>query len=270
MIKIGVGCNAGVGIDGTQHAPKVLAIWIKEPEVMIVQNRDLDQDDFGLSIIVEVVSKLQHHVKQVIDQGKFPLIIGGDHAISMGSLPYKEEVGVLWIDAHGDINTPTSSITKRIHGMPLAHLMGEGYQKLLDVISKPYLKPEQICYVGLRDLDQYEQEVIHKENIKVLHDQDICKMEFDDVLKQVDDFCSRFKKIHISFDCDSINPDLLAGVSTPAVGGLTKRQVKDILTTVFNKHEVLSMDIVEFNPLVETHKSAKIVAEIVELVEKFK
>jgi len=266
IVKIGVGCNVGAQIDGTQHGAQVAATWIKRPDVMIVQDRDLTDHDYYLYVIQDVIQKVQHHVKQVIDNNDFPLVIGGDHSIVMGSLPYKEDTLVVWMDAHADVNTPETSLSHRIHGMPMAHLMGYGDQRLLNIIEKPYLKPEQVIFVGVRDLDEKENEfVLHHNMVNLDHHSDTQQL-----IKTLLDKASKYKHIHISFDMDSLDPEFAPGVSTPVEDGMSVIQAKEIVNALFETNKVRSMDIVEFNPLVETRLTVNVMKQLVDIVEKFK
>lgn len=264
--KIGVGCNVGAQIDGTQHAASVAATWIKAPDVLIMQNRELGEHDHFLYMILDVVKKLQEEVKQTLDNGDFPLVIGGDHSIVMGSLPYKEKTLVLWIDAHGDVNTPEGSITKRIHGMPLATLMGYGDDRFLEVITKPYLQPNQVMYVAVRDLDRKEQEFIDEHKLKIVnHHQSI-----DEVIDQVMERVKQFDHVHISFDLDSLDPSVAPGVSTAVDDGMSLDMGKALVEALFETNKVRSMDIVEFNPLVETRVTVRVLSELVDIVHHYK
>lgn len=266
IIRIGVGCNVGAQIDGTQHAASVASTWIKSPEVMITQNRSLGSEDHYLYMILDVVTRLQGHVKKVIDDGNFPLIIGGDHSIAMGSLPYKENTLVLWIDAHGDVNTPEGSITQRIHGMPLAALMGYGDDRFLKVIAKPYLKPEQVMFVGVRALDEKEAEFIQDHQLKMVdYHQSIAQ-----VIQEVLEHAKQFEHIHISFDMDSLDPSVAPGVSTAVKDGLSLDFAQELVEAVFKTNKVRSMDIVEFNPLIETRVTIHAFTKLIDIVNNFK
>ena len=263
--KIGVGCNVGAQIDGTQHAALVAATWIKKPDIMIMQDRSLGDQDHYLYMIQDVITRLQEHVKDVLDQHDFPLIIGGDHSIVMGSLPYKEKTLVVWIDAHADVNTPETTLTHHIHGMPMAALMGYGDDRLLSRIQQPYLTPDQVVYYGVRLMDEKEVEFVDEKGLLMLdHHQPI-----EDTLDVLLEKATSYDRIHISFDMDSIDPEVVPGVSTPVADGISVDQAKRILQALFETNKVVSMDIVEFNPLVETRLSVNVLKQLVDLVESF-
>jgi len=264
--KIGVACNVGAQIAGTQYAASVASTWIKAPDVMIVQNREFGTHDHFIYMILDVITRLQEQVQQAIDDGDFPLVIGGDHSISMGSLPYKEDTLVLWIDAHGDVNTPEGSITKRIHGMPVAALMGHGDHRLLEVIAQPYLTPHQVMYVGVRELDIKEAEYIEEYHISLVDHHQSIQEVIDEVLNRA----SEFKHIHISFDMDSLDPSVAPGVSTPVEDGLTLAMAKALVEACFETDKVRSMDIVEFNPQIETRLTVGALTHLVDIVNHYK
>ncbi len=266
VVRIGVGCNVGAQMDGTQHAAQVAATWIKRPDIMIVQNRKLGSEDHFIYIIQDVIKQVQNQVKKVIDNDNFPLIIGGDHSIVMGSLPYKQDTLLVWIDAHADLNTFETSLTHRIHGMPLAHLMGFGDERLLGIIEKPFIEANQVVFVGVRDLDEKENDFLtQRDMLNLDHHQDR-KQIIEALLKKT----AKFKHIHISFDMDALDPEYAPGVSTPVKDGIQVSQAKEILEALFNTNKVRSMDIVEFNPLVETRLTVNVLKQLVEIVEKYK
>ncbi len=263
--KIGVGCNVGAQIDGTQHAALVAATWIKKPDIMIMQDRSLGDADHYINMIEDVIVRLQTHVKDVLEQHDFPLIIGGDHAIVMGSLPYKENTLVVWIDAHADVNTPETTLTHRIHGMPMAALMGYGDERLLRHIHQPFLTPDQVVFYGVRDMDLKEEAFVNDKQMLMLDHHQPIEETLDVLLKKAE----AFDRIHISFDMDSFDPDVVPGVSTPVPDGISIQQAKRMLKALFKTNKVVSMDIVEFNPLIETRLSVNVLKQLVDLVELF-
>ena len=266
VVKIGIGLSLGAQVNGAQYGPLVAETWIKKFDVMIMQDRSLGNNDYYLHVVKDVVEKLQTTSQAVLDQGDFPLVIGGDHDLAMGSLPYKEDTLLVWADAHGDVNTFDSSITHRIHGMPLAHLMGYGDQRLLDIINKPYLTPEQIVFVGVRDLDDAEVAFIKEHKLMMIDHHQSTETIVDALLEKA----SHFKHIHLSFDLDSLDPRFAPGVSTPVADGMRVDQALRIIDQLFQTQKVRSMDIVEFNPLKETQYTVKILSQIVDLVNQYK
>lgn len=264
IIKIGVGVGVGAQVNGVQYGPLVAETWLNKLDHVLMQDRGLGTQDHYLFMIKDLIKQLQSQVKQVIDQGNFPLMIGGDHTLSMGSLPYKEDTLVVWIDAHGDVNTFENSISHHINGMPLAHLMGYGDPRLLKEIAQPYLKADQIVYVGVRALDDSEVDFIKEHHLMMIdHHQDRSI-----IINQLLEKAQGFKHIHISFDLDSLDPTFAPGVSTPVADGLHPQLALEIVRRLLKSDKVRSMDIVEFNPLKETHYTIKIINQLIDVVEK--
>lgn len=179
--------------------------------------------------------------REVLNQDAFPLIVGGDHTIAMASVAasnqccqlHQEKLGVLWIDAHADFNTMESSITKNIHGMPVAVLCGH----TLPLLSFSILEPHQFGFMGVRDMDEEES--------KRFEEYDMCRLStLDDLLI----WCEKFDKIHISFDIDAVDPKEIACVSTPVEKGLALQRIMDIFKLVKDTKKIISMDLVEYNP----------------------
>jgi arginase len=182
-----------------------------------------------------------------INTYNFIVNIGGDHSIGAVTVQSQldkhfDDILVIWIDAHADVNTMESSVTKNIHGMPVAPLLGlmDHWWKSTLVTSHHKLKPENLLYVGIRDLDPPEAKVIDKLDIKYFE-------------KYSDQVCEWIKnhpatKIHISLDIDGINPEQMPSTGTPVNNGLTVEDVKKIINT--SKNRLISFDLVEFNPTV--------------------
>lgn len=214
--------------------------------------------------------KTKEAVLQCLDRKQFPLIIGSDHSVSIGSVSavlQKYDVSVFWIDAHPDINTPEASITKRIHGMPVATLMKDGYPELSELTEDKVLKKENLIYLGVRCFDPYEKAYIEENKIALYNNFSAAKDSIVRVLKKIRK--NIVGPVHISFDLDAINPEICPGVNTPVKEGLSFIQVKETLNYLFDNFEVVAMDIVEYNPLNDAaRKTVKIISEIVELVKE--
>ena len=180
-----------------------------------------------------------------------PITIGGDHSISIAtvgsSLQKHDNLKVLWIDAHADINTPESSLTKNIHGMPVSTLLGQSH--LMSVPIK--LKRDNLAYIGLRDIDDYEYkelETIRWYSSKCVHNQGVGK-----ILKELN--YSKDDKIHISLDVDALDPKYFPATGTPVENGLNPEHVYNIIHLL--KKNIVSMDIVEYNPLINRNYECK-------------
>lgn len=171
----------------------------------------------------------------------YPLVLGGDHSIGYSTVlasmkKYKENLSVIWIDAHGDINTMVSSITKSKHGTPLAPVTGLEEHWFNNDVKAP-LDFSKIIYVGIRDLDIFEVNILKKHNVKHYSPQ-----ETVNYITETND------NIHISFDVDAIDPLELDSTGTMAPNGLNYIDVKNIINTSINTEKLIALDVVEFNP----------------------
>lgn len=209
-----------------------------------------------LTEVLDINKELAERVYESLDDLKFPLIVGGDHALAIGSLAgsskyYGQDLGVIWVDAHGDINTESTSPSGNIHGMPLAASMGIGNDFLINFhYNGIKIKPENVFILGARDLDEGEELLIKERNLNVWRMNDIKEKGLekclDEVLEKLSS--SNIKNIHLSFDIDSLDPYFVPGTGTPVVDGLTLEGGKLVLKTLLDTKLIRSMDFVEFNP----------------------
>ena len=168
---------------------------------------------------------LAKQVSAIAGNGVFPIILGGDHSIAIGSIAgiasHYENLGVIWYDAHADINTPETSPTGNIHGMPLAACMGFGHESLTSIGGYyQKVKPENIVMIGVRDIDPGETELIANHKIKVYSAHDVARLGAEKVIRQtVEYLANKCDGIHLSFDLDALDPQIACGVGTPATGG---------------------------------------------------
>lgn len=197
----------------------------------------------------------------------FPLALGGDHSVSMGTVAgvaSAGRTGVMWIDAHADLNTPKTSPSGNIHGMPLAHLLGHGDERLTGIWGGgAVIQPEDLVFIGLRSLDPAEQELIHAHDIKAFTMKDIDKRGMAKVAGEALERLSHLKRLHVSFDADALDPMIAPGVGTPIPGGLTYREAHLLMELLADAEVVTSLDLVEVNPILDTqNKTAQIMVEM--------
>lgn len=205
---------------------------------------------------------------EVVGKGEIPLFLGGDHSMSIGTIGgvcSQQKVGVLWIDAHGDSNTPETSPSGNIHGMPIATLLGEGYPELVD-IGWPGAKlgAEQIVMIAIRDLDGEERKWLKYSGIKVFTMRDVDEQGIANVTQQALAALQPFNGIHVSLDMDSLDPDVAPGVGTPVPGGLSYREAQLLMELVADSGRLTSADVVEINPILDHRNHSGMLA--VELV----
>lgn len=200
---------------------------------------------------------LAHLADQVIKRKRFPLILGGDHSLSIGSIAgisnNYENLGVIWFDAHGDMNTVETSPSGNIHGMPLAINLGYGHEKLTSIFNeKSKIKPENVVVVGARSLDKGEKEFIRKHNIKVCTMHEIDRLGMTQVMNDTIKFLKdKTDGVHVSFDLDCVDPLDAPGVGTPVIGGITYREGHLAMEMLAESHIVTSAEFVEINPMLD-------------------
>ncbi|MDF9867226.1 arginase [Bacilli bacterium PM5-3] len=211
-----------------------------------------------------------------IEKGKLPVLLGGDHSLALGSVKASlkanegEDIGLVWIDAHADINTFEITDSGHIHGMPVAGLLGLNDDKYNSLGNDLQIKPSNLVYFATRSIDYGEDVFINKYNILNLTDAKIKASSFEERLNELVTYLkNKVNKVHISLDLDSINPDEIKGVSTPVFGGLKKDEPLKIFKRLSEEFEVVGIDIVEYNPMEDTdEKTVEYVNSLLEEVEK--
>lgn len=199
---------------------------------------------------------------------EYALFLGGDHSMSIGTVAavaQQERVGVLWIDAHGDINTPDTSASGNIHGMSVAALLGDGPSALTDIgFAGAKLLPQQVAMIGVRDLDLPERRKIAKDGILVHTMRDVDEMGMYTAVQHLLTHFKDFDHIHVSLDLDSCDPALAPGVGTPVKGGFTYREAHLLMEMLADSGKVRTVDIVEVNPILDhQNMTAKLGVELV-------
>lgn len=219
-----------------------------------------------LEPILEVCSTLAATVARIAAAGDFPLIIGGDHSLTLGSATGVAKVhtppGLLWIDAHGDFNTDQTSPSGHIHGMPLAALAGYGDERLVSLGGfSPKVNPAHIAVVGVRDLDAGERKLLRAAQVHVFTMQDIDHIGITAVIAQALEITtSGTGGLHVSFDIDALDPREAHGVGTPVRGGLTYREASVVMEQIAASGKMTSMDVVEDNPLLDNKNRTAVMA----------
>lgn len=202
-----------------------------------------------------------------VERNEIPIFLGGDHSIAVGTvggITHQQRKGVLWVDAHGDFNTPQTSISGNVHGMSLALLLGKGEPKLLDIGRKgAKLRPEDVVLIGVRELDTREKKALKDSNITVFTMRDIDEQGMGTIMRHVLKKFENLAQIHVSLDMDSLDPMIAPGVGTPSQGGLTYREAQLIMEMAADTGKVASMDIVEINPVMDqVNQTAKVAVEL--------
>ncbi|MCC6617276.1 MAG: arginase [Anaerolineae bacterium] len=253
---------AGLGYDvddrGNLHVP-VAETLVHDPA---------DGNAHNASAIGRVCRDLYQAMQAGLAQHERMITLGGDHSVSLGSisavLDYhvgQGDVGVLWVDAHGDFNTPETSPSGNVHGMVVAALMGRCPPAL--TIGECRLRPEQIVYLGVRDLDERERQALRESGIFVLTMSELDKHGLGACVRMALDQLRDATHLHVSFDLDSLDPSIAPGVGTAVPGGLSYREAHLLMETLAEDGRVRSLDIVEVNPILDiANKTGGIAVEM--------
>jgi arginase len=219
----------------------------------------------NLKAVEEGSEKLAAAVDEVIQNGAFPLVLGGDHSIAIGTLAgvgkHYKNLGVIWYDAHGDLNTADTSPSGNIHGMPLAVSMGLGHTTLTGIAGySPKVRAENIIIIGARSLDDGEKELIREKGIKVYTMHEIDRLGMTRVMEETIAFLKENTDgVHLSLDLDGLDPHDAPGVGTPVIGGISYRESHLAMEMLAEAEIITSAEFVEVNPILdEKNKTATV------------
>ncbi len=227
-----------------------------------------------LNEIAETCRGLAEIVLRTADEGYLPVVLGGDHSIVIGSMSgvaghfrkQSKRIGYIWLDAHGDMNTPESSPSGNIHGMPLAALIGYGAPELVELMDfKPKTEPRNVALVGVRELDAKERRLVKDSGVHVFTMRDIDERGMREVMSEAlrfaaDDTCG----LAVSLDMDFVDPTDAPGVGTPVRGGVTYREAHLAMEMIADSKAMVSLEVVEINPVIDVHNTTALLG--VELV----
>jgi arginase len=236
-----------------------------EPEALSVA----DERARFLPEILEACSSLAAIVRDVVADGALPLVLGGDHSVALGTLAglraaAGEPGGVLWIDAHGDLNTPATSPSGNVHGMPLAGALGlAGDAFAHDGLELPAVAAERVVLVGVRSLDPAERALIKDRGIRAITMTEIDRIGIERAMTEALDRVAGPGFVHVSLDLDALDPEIAPGVGTPVKGGLTYREAHLACEDLAESGLVGSLELVEVNPILDRENgSAAITVEL--------
>jgi arginase len=237
-------------------------VQIPQPE------RHQRDDETNLRNLKEVATgneNLANAVDGIVSKGHFPLVLGGDHSIAIGTLAglakHHKNMGVIWYDAHGDLNTGDTSPSGNIHGMPLAVSLGIGHEKLINIGGTgAKIKPENIVIIGARSLDDGERKLIKEMGIKVYTMHEIDRLGMTKVMSETINYLKeRTDSVHLSLDLDGLDPQDAPGVGTPVIGGISYRESHLAMEMLAESKIITSAEFVEVNPILdEKNKTASI------------
>ncbi len=281
MLKIAIGnvhLDLGAGRRGVDMGPSAIHLAGLKSEVESLGHRVVENFALALTTqemadpgnprarflpeIAQVCRDLADRVEAALEKGWFPVVLGGDHSVAIGTISgmsrfYRKQgkrIGVIWADAHTDVNTPESSPSGNIHGMPLAVLLGEGPPELVKIAGdEPALRPENVCVIGARDVDITERSVVKRLGLRVY-----TMSELDErgtavcVREAIDRVTTATVGVHLSFDLDGVDPQHAPGVGTPVPGGLNLRESHLICEKVAQTGKILGVEMVELNPVIDS------------------
>ncbi len=277
--------DLGVHINGSNLGPKILLKNINNYDNIKNINYDTnykkeyqtENKKKNLEQINLFNAKLYKEVQNTIENNSFPITIGGDHNIAiasaLASISKNNNLGIIWFDAHGDYNTFETTTTGNIHGLPFAAITNYEKNLLTTFHNTNFFAPKNAVLFGARDIDEpYEKNNLLDAGITIITTEDVKKYGITEMAKKAFEIASSGTNgIHISYDLDCINPQIAPGVSVPAVGGLNLEEAYAFLNEIIKNKEIIkSIDLVEFNPLLDiNHKTEKIATYILnELINK--
>ncbi len=228
-----------------------------------------------LEPIAHICRRLARRVRQILRDGRVPVVLGGDHSCAVGTVSgaaahfrkLKRSLGVIWVDAHGDMNTPESTRSGNVHGMPLAALLGMGPPELTTIEGRaPKLEPGRVALVGIRDLDVDERKIIAASGVHVFTMSDVDEHGIADVMRAAISVASADgeEPFHVSFDLDGVDPRHAPGVGTAVEGGLTYRESHLAMELVAITELMSSIEVTEINPILDNeNRTGKLAMELI-------
>jgi arginase len=233
-----------------------------EPEALSVG----DESARFLSEILDACAGLATLVADVVADGGMPLVLGGDHSIALGTLAGLRRAagvpgGVIWIDAHGDLNTPETSPTGNVHGMPLAAALGLAGDRFSHAsLGLPAVDPRRVVLLGVRSLDPAERSLIRETGIRAITMTEIDRIGIERAVQEAIDRASGPGFVHVSLDLDALDPEIAPGVGTPVKGGLTYREAHLACEDLAESGLVGSLELVEVNPILDRENASGAIA----------
>ena len=278
---IGAPLDLGGGRRGVDMGPSALRIAGLGKQIAALGRDTIDQGNVAAPIrelaregdarkkyvdeIAAVCRRVHAITRASLDAGAVPVVIGGDHSVAAGSVAASAEsvraatgkpLGVIWVDAHGDMNTPDTSESGNVHGMPLAALLGQAPEELSSIGTPPSLRPEHTVLVGIRNLDDREKDQIRAAGVRVFTMKDVDRDGIARVAERAIALASEGTGgLHVSFDLDVCDPSVAPGVGTPVRGGLDYREAHLLMELVADSQRLVALDLVEVNPTLDVRNT---------------
>jgi arginase len=286
---IGVPLDLGAGRRGVDMGPSAIRIAGLQARLADLGHVVVDRGDVPVPIpesipvtgeqkryiaeITVVCRRLAELTYAAAAAGRVPVSIGGDHSLAAGSVAgsaralreQQGDLGLLWVDAHADMNTPETSPSGNVHGMPLAACLGWGPAELVAIAGGASVRPENVALIGIRDLDGRERERVRRSGVLAYTMSDIDRRGMGAILDEVlGAFATRTRGLHLSIDMDGLDPEIVPGVGTPVLGGLSYREAHLLCEMVAESGRLASLDLVELNPIFDVRNhSAEVGAGLV-------
>ncbi len=290
VAMLGVPMDLGGGLRGVDMGPSAIRIagvgrrveelgWLFEDRGNVPVLRPETHDPRNprarfVGSIAHSCERLRNRVERLLDEGSFPLVIGGDHSIACGTIAgisawharKKKKIGLIWFDAHADMNTPETSPSGNVHGMPLACVLGHGPDELVTLgASVPMVDAGHAVLIGIRSVDPGEREIVRSSGIKVYSMREIDMLGMDRVMREaIDIVTAGTAGFHLSFDMDGCDPAAAPGVGTPVSGGVTHREAHLLLEHAAESQKLLGLELTEINPILDhRNMTAELAVELV-------
>ncbi|HEB54400.1 MAG TPA: arginase [bacterium] len=287
---VGVPMDLGAGRRGVDMGPSAIRIAgvgsaLRELGYTVADDGDVgvpapearapgDAKARYLEPIYHVCNRLRLRVRRALDQGDTPVVLGGDHSIAIGTVSgvsehfhaKGERIGLIWVDAHGDMNTPESSPTGNIHGMPLATLLGIGHPRLVEMGGfQPKVRKENVCLIGIRDIDDTERRIIRESGIRAYTMRDVDERGMRAIMAEAIDYASDGTAgFHVSFDLDGMDPRDVPGTGTPVKGGISWREANLLMEMVSDTGRLTSLEVTELNPILDVkNQSGEVAVDVI-------
>lgn len=283
---INANTDLGVIVDGSNLGPKIISNYYKNDKrigkIIDVDKKDIkkskDKNDLAknLTSVNDFNEKLYNEVVKAKNNDEFPIILGGDHSLAIGSalasIKKEESLGIIWIDSHGDYNTFETTRTGNIHGLPLAAVTNQASDILTYFHKGNYYNPKNTVIIGGRDIDKWEMPNIEKCGVTVFTTRDLKEQGIDNIIKKAMEIAlNNTNGVHISYDIDIIDPKIAPGVSVPAINGINEDEAYLIIDEVLKyKDRIKSLDLVEFNPTRDIDKKTETITKNIldKIIEK--
>lgn len=269
---------SAIRIAGVSHELRRLGIAVEDDGdigVPAPETRDPGQPNARyLDPIYHVCNRLRLRVRRTLDDGRVPLVMGGDHSIAIGTVAgvaehfrmKDQKVGLIWVDAHADMNTPDISPSGNIHGMPLATVLGYGNDRLVELGGfAPKVDKQHVCLIGIRDIDEGEREMVKRSGIHAYTMRDVDERGMRSIMQEAIGFATDGTAgFHVSFDLDGMDPRDVPGTGTPVKGGISWREANLLMEMVADSGAMTSLEVTELNPILDVrNQSGEVAVDVI-------